>query len=118
MMSDLDVLVDEVAAESPPNPDDGSVVITLVTERGSADIRVPRFGLWRSSARNALFSRGDDAAWAVLTLDPTDAATWMDLDPTKDDADAFVTEWNRTAGAGALGESRASRRSSTDTRGR
>lgn len=93
--------------------EDGSVVVTLETDRGFADITVPPMGRWRSMARAALFSRGDDLTWAALTLSPTDAQTWSKLDPTKDDADGFFARWGESTGenlAKQQGQNRASRR--------
>jgi hypothetical protein len=111
--SELDNLLAEVNVE----PDDGGVTVTLVTELGQADIRVPPLGRWRSKARNALFSRLDDLAWAATTLSVEDLQTWMDLDPTQDEVEVFFQGWGRSTGQ-SLGESRAARRASTRTRGR
>jgi hypothetical protein len=127
--SQMDPIIDEVNAElddqydAPADhrelgrQDNGSFVVLLVTDGGSEKITVPPIGRWKSSARNALFTRGDDAAWAVTTLSPDDVERWMSLDPTKDEAEEFIADFYRLAGQN-LGESRASRRSSTRTRGR
>lgn len=101
----------EVAAETE------GLVVTLVTDRGEADITVPPLSKWRSTARAALFSRGDDLSWALLTLSRDDAEAWTDLDPTMADVQDFMADWSR-AGGEDVGGSRASRRSSARTRGR
>lgn len=75
---------------SADKPDDGSVVVRLVTDLGEADIRVPPRGKWRSTARNRM-AANDDMGWAVLTLSREDAEKWIDLDPTVDEALAFFT---------------------------
>jgi hypothetical protein len=54
--ADADRLAAEVNAEDEVE-DDGSIVVTLETDRGFADITVPPAGRWRSQARAALFSR-------------------------------------------------------------
>ncbi len=84
------------AAPEPAKPDDGSVVVRLVTEAGEADIRVPPRGKWRSMARNRL-STGDDLGWAVLTLSREDAEAWIDLDPDQDEAGRFFEAFDRAA---------------------
>jgi hypothetical protein len=98
----------EVAAEA----GDGSIVITLKTALGEADIRVPPFSTWRSVARNALMTRDDDLTWAQRTLSPADTLKWMELDPTQAEAQAFFGAWGEAVGQ-SLGEQRASRNSST-----
>lgn len=98
----------EVAAES----GDGSIVITLKTAFGEADIRVPPFSTWRSVARNALMTRDDDLTWAQRTLSSTDTLKWMELDPTQAEAQDFFQAWGEAVGQ-SLGEQRASRNSST-----
>jgi hypothetical protein len=85
-----------------PDPDpplaDGWVIVRLVTEVGEADIRVPPANKWRSSARSALLSNGDDMNWARLTLSRKDAEAWIDLDPTRDEANAFFEELDKAMG--------------------
>jgi hypothetical protein len=108
-MDDADRLAAEVEVEDAAP--DGSIVVTLETDRGVADITVPPVGRWRSQARAALFSRGDDLTWAALTLAPKDAQQWADLDPTKDDSDEFFRQWGE-AGGQRLGESQSSNRAS------
>lgn len=109
--ADLDRLVAEAAAESEAE-EDGSIVVQLVTDFGKADIRVPPLRKWRSLAKNALFSREDDMAWAAQTLSFEDAQAWMRLNPTGDEAAAFFDEWGRLTGQ-KLGEALASRRQSS-----
>jgi hypothetical protein len=114
--TDADRLAAEVDAEDEAE-DDGSIVVTLETDRGFADITVPPPGRWRSQARAALFSRGDDFTWAALTLSVKDAQAWARLDPTKDDSDAFFEAWGEATGE-RLGESQPSNRASRRTRRR
>jgi hypothetical protein len=113
---DADRLAAEVDAEDEAE-DDGSIVVTLETDRGGADIRVPPVGRWRSQARAALFSRGDDFTWAALTLSVADAQTWARLDPTKDDSDEFFARWGEETGQN-LASSQPSNRASRRTRRR
>ncbi len=86
---------DEQAATK---PDDGSVVVRLVTENGEADITVPPRNKWRSMARNRLTSN-DDMGWAVLTLSREDAEAWVDLDPTVDESTAFFEAFDKATPA-------------------
>ena len=108
----------EVAAELPDDdePDDGCVTAVLHTRFGEGKFRVPPFNQWGSVARNAL-NRQDDLTWAQRTLTPIEALEWMRLDPTTTDTDRFFNAWADAVGQ-SLGESSASRRSSTRTRGR
>lgn len=99
----------EVAAED----DDGSVVVTLTTDLGFADIRVPPIGQWRSMARNALF-RMDDLHWASSVLSTQDAKEWYRLDPTQDEVNGFFELWGEATGQN-LAESRRERRASART---
>lgn len=85
-------------AEVDTEVDDGSVIVPLVTDLGAGDIRVPALDRWRSVARNALFSRGDDLLWAQRTLSVGDYVTWTQLDPTKDEADEFFAAFGRATG--------------------
>lgn len=96
---DTPAVVDEPAPEQPRPLRDGEILVRLTTDDGEADLIVPPMGRWKSSARNALMTRGDDMAWAVLTLSDEDAETWLDLDPTKDDTEVFFQRW-RDAGGG------------------
>lgn len=88
-------------AEEAPEPrvlKPGELLVTLTTEYGEADVVVPPFNTWRSTARSALLSRGDDAAWAAITLSRDDAEAWIDLDPTKDEVDRFFEIWEKAGG--------------------
>jgi hypothetical protein len=113
---DADRMAAEVDAEEQAEAD-GSIVVTLETDRGFADITVPPAGRWRSQARAALFSRGDDFTWAALTLSVADAQTWARLDPTKDDSDEFFARWGEETGQN-LASSQPSNRASRRTRRR
>jgi hypothetical protein len=107
--TDADLLAAEVETET--ETDDGSVVVTLATDLGKADVTVPPLSAWRSMARNALFSRGDDLFWAQRTLTPEDAQAWMELDPTQAEVQDFFAAWGRVTGQ-MLGESAAANRAS------
>jgi len=113
-MSDVNIAAHDDAApvvppatDPSPNGGDGSVVVRLVTEFGEADITVPPQAKWRSSARHALFTNGDDLGWARSVLSETDMKAWLDLDPTQDEMEAFFRAWGRATG------NRAARRSRT-----
>lgn len=99
-LSALSAVEAEVAAEE---NGDGSVVVTLRTELGFADIRVPPMGRWRALARNAIFTRGDSLLWAAKTLSPTDAQQWVRLDPSGEEVDEFFEDFGR-ASEQALGD--------------
>lgn len=107
-MSDEQPTLDATADEQPdrnPAPDDGSIVVRLVTTLGEADIAVPPRNKWRSMARNRL-TQGDDMGWAVLTLSREDAEAWVDLDPDQDESRSFFQDFDRLAPE----ENRATRR--------
>lgn len=99
----------EPAVEPEPLAE-GEVIVRLVTEVGDADIRVPAMGKWRASARNALNTRGDDLAWAAVTLSDEDFNAWKDLDPTKDEIESFFEEYGRKSGASNRADRRARQR--------
>lgn len=107
-----EALRNEVAAET-TNPD-GSVTVTLTTRNGSADIHVPPQRSWGSQARHAIWYADDDWTWAVRTLSAADAQAWLNLDPNIDEVSDFFSRWGEAIGQ-SLGESGASRRSSTPT---
>lgn len=109
--------IEAIEAEIDAEDDDGSITVTLSTDRGDVDIQVPPIGQWRSLARNALFTRGDDLTWAASVLSAVDSRKWFEADPTKDEADQFFADWAENTGQ-TLGESRAARRASTRASGR
>lgn len=113
--SALSAVAAEVDAEGDA-PDDGSVTVTLTTDFGFHDFRVPPPQRWRSVARHAL-QREDDLTWAQQTLTPAEALRWMQLNPTMADASRFFEDWTERLGQ-SVGEARASRTPSTRTRGR
>lgn len=80
-----------------PKPDDGSVVVKLVTEYGEADLRVPPRGKWRSIAMNRL-TQMDSLGWAAYTLSAEDADKFLDLDPTSEDFERFMQKFNEIVG--------------------
>lgn len=96
-------------------PLDG-VEVDLVTEAGDATILVPPPGRWKSRAQTFL-TQGAYDLWAQITLSADDFKAWRQLDPTLDEATAFLEAWQEAAGQN-LGGSRASRRSSKSTRKR
>jgi hypothetical protein len=85
----------------------GEIDVTLTSGDESAVIRMPPFKSWKSSARSALLSRGDDMSWAALTLSREDAETWIDMDPTKEQVDRFFADFEK---AGGMSNNRAERR--------
>lgn len=91
-----------------------TIHVHLVTARGEATIAVPAQEDWRSRARHALFTVGDDYTWAQQTLAPDDFATWAELNPTGKEVDGFLREYGSMIGL-QVGESRASQRSSKST---
>ncbi|MCW2901918.1 MAG: hypothetical protein JWO67_4183 [Streptosporangiaceae bacterium] len=96
-------------------PAEGTLV-DLVTEAGEAEILVPPPGKWKTRAQTFL-TQGAYDLWAQITLSKDDFKAWRDLDPTLDEATAFLEAWEKEAGQN-LGKSRASRRSSKNTRKR
>jgi hypothetical protein len=96
-------------------PAEGSYV-ELSTEAGDAELLVPPPGKWKSRAQTFL-NQGSFDVWAQLTLSAEDFKAWRELDPTLDEATAFFESWQEKAGQD-LGKSRASRRSSKNTRKR
>lgn len=109
---DLAAVQAEVEAEDAPE----GVLVDLVTEAGEAELLVPPPGRWKSRAQTFL-TQGAYDLWAQLTLSADDFKEWRELDPTLDEATAFLESWQEAAGAD-LGKSRASRRSSKRTRRR
>jgi hypothetical protein len=80
----------------------GSVLVTLTTRLGFADLRVPPYEEWTAVAIHAQ-NRNDTLTWAIQTLSQTDATRWMQLNPNVKDAVAFYDEWARVVGQ-SLGE--------------
>lgn len=97
-------------------PEDGAY-FTLTTEGGSAQILVPPMRKWRSRARHALISQGDDLTWAQSTLSQDEFAKWLALDPTTEEAEEFFAAVMSGNGE-SLGKPEASRGSSRSTRRR
>ena len=98
-MSDEQPTLDtaDEAPKAEAKPDDGSIVVKLVTDFGEADLRVPPRGKWRSMAMNRL-TQLDSLGWAALTLSEEDAEKWIDLDPTADEVQRFMEDFNRLSG--------------------
>jgi hypothetical protein len=105
----MDAIVAEVEAETA----DGSTLVELVTEQGSAEIHVPPPGRWKTSA-NMHMNGGNYEVWARSTLPAEDYKAWSRLDPNVDDAQAFLLAWQTKVGED-LGKSRSSQRSSRST---
>lgn len=80
--------------------EDGSVVVPLVTERGSVDITVPPPLMWFDGAVEAL-ERERITSWIRLAVeDPEMLARWDSLRKRYRDLADFVNRW-----AAATGES-------------
>lgn len=71
---------------------------------------------WRASALHAL-REGDLMGWAEATLTDDDWDTWLEVDPTVEEIQAFFASIDTGLGTNP-GNSRRSRRSSTRTRRR
>lgn len=69
--------------------------VDLVTEAGEAELLVPPPGRWKSRAQTFL-TQGAYDLWAQLTLSSEDFKAWRHLDPTLDEATAFLESWSRT----------------------
>ena len=106
--------LEAIRAEADSAPE--GVFVDLVTEDGEAELLVPPPGKWKSRAQTFL-GQGMYDLWAQLTLTAEDFKAWRELDPTLDEATAFLERWQEAAGQ-SLGKSRASRRSSKNTRKR
>lgn len=90
-------LPDPAPVPAEPKPDDGSVVVKLVADGVELDLRVPPRGKWRSVAMNRL-TQMDSLGWAVYTLSPEDADKFLEADPTWEDFEKFMGEFNRLSG--------------------
>jgi hypothetical protein len=89
------------------------VLVPLATESGTAELRVPPAGRWKTRATRSL-KQGDFDAWAEAVLSPEDYDAWVDADPTNDDVEQFFKAWNEASGEDS-GKSAASQRSSRST---
>lgn len=69
--------------------------------------------LWRSSRMRAL-REGDFDSWAEGCLTPESYEVWQEIDPTIEQVEQFMTNWQHESGLDQ-GNSRASRRSSKTT---
>ena len=103
-----------IEAEAEADSVEDGLLYTLVTDRGSEKILVPPMKKWRSRARHAIISQGDDLLWAQLTLAPADLAKWMVLDPTGEESEEFFAAVMLGNGE-SLGKPGASRTSSRST---
>jgi hypothetical protein len=90
-MSPLEAL--QADAETTPT----GVTVALVTDIGKEDITVPPPGRWKSRA-NTMLRQGDFDGWAQTVLSDVDAQTWVDLDPTNEEVEAFFAAWKAAAG--------------------
>ena len=104
--------IQAVRAEAEDAPE--GTLVELITEEGEAELLVPPPGKWKSRAQTFL-AQGAFDVWAQITLTPEDFKSWRNLDPTLDEANAFLERWEEIAGQ-ALGKSRASRRGSQKTK--
>lgn len=106
----------EAEAEAPPGP----VGYRLATSQGEAVLAVPSPNAWRASARSALADQvrvDGDIAWARSVLSAEDFETYLELDPTPEEASAFLTRIFSRNGE-SLGKSEPSTGSSRSTRKR
>jgi hypothetical protein len=72
-------------------------------------------GRWVSGGRPVRAMRnGDFDAWAETALADGDYQTWVDVDPTITECEAFFTAWGEATGQDS-GKSGGSRRSSKST---
>jgi len=90
---------------------------TLRTALGEAEIRVPPVRKWRSVARHALFTTGDEITWGQTVLSADDLAEWQRCDPDVDESAEFFGRVMAFYGED-LGKSAASPASSRSTRRR
>ncbi len=101
--SDLDRIVNEVAAEKPTRTDlpDGAVVVPLHTADGNTvvhEFAVLHPDDWPSSANeDPDMQRYYSWALKVLVTDD-DKDMWRAIDPTNRQSRRFVAEWMRTVG--------------------
>lgn len=102
------------AIETEATSAEDALLYVLVTDRGTAKIAVPPMRKWRSRARHAIITQGDDLLWAQLTLSPTELAVWLRLDPTAEESEDFFASVMLGNGE-SLGKSGASRASSRST---
>lgn len=96
---------------------DETPTFTLHTALGEAEIHVPPIRRWRSAARHALFTTGDEITWGQSTLTPEDLAEWERCDPDVDESAAFFADVLKFYGED-LPKSGASRPSSRSSRRR
>lgn len=97
--------------------EDQSRAFTLRTELGEAQIHVPSIRKWRSVARHALFTTGDEITWGESVLSAEDLAEWRRCDPDVDESAAFFADVMAAYGE-HLGKSGPSAASSKSTRKR
>lgn len=114
-LDDEDIPADEVntTASAPEREVTGELV---QGELAGRPIYVPPVKQWRASALHAL-REGDFETWAKITLDDDDWTIWAEVDPTFQEIDDFFATINTGIGT-SPGNSRASRRSSRNTRRR
>ena len=91
MATALEALEGDVVAS------DGSVLVTLDTEAGSADLHVKPVKKWKGSGIRAM-REGDFDTWAEKALAPGSYAEWSRLDPDMEEIEVFFTAWNAASG--------------------
>ncbi len=77
---------------------DGSLIVTLETKDGSADIIVPRVEDWDSEAFESV-NEVKYTTWARLVLSDEDWKKWSNLRPTISEASKFFSSWSDLSGA-------------------
>jgi hypothetical protein len=63
----------------------------------NVDISVPPMWQWPHTGLLALLCEDDDR-WAQLCLPADEYEVWIDVDPTADDVDAFLVDWEQATG--------------------
>lgn len=114
---DDDPRADHEDKPSGPSAAEREVTGELVQgELAGRTIYVPPVKKWRASALHHL-REGDFENWAKITLADDDWDIWTEVDPTIDEIESFFVSVNSGLGT-SPGNSRASRRSSRNTRRR
>ena len=77
---------------------DGSTIVPLITDGGSADIVVPPPSMWYEGAVEAL-TAGRISEWVKLAVEDQESIDrWNGLRKRYRDLDAFLTAWTKATG--------------------
>lgn len=82
--------------------EDGSVVVTLTTEAGQADMHVKAVQKWKASGVRGM-RQGDFDTWAEKALSAESYKQWVRLDPDLDEVEVFFESWNEVTGQSPKG---------------